>query len=423
MRKTNISGDEVLNLGVKLGILNKLGVQTQLIDMIKKEVLANHNYKINQGSDGYWKTYVYDETKPKNRRLVKKISKDDLIDYLCSYYKDRDESDKFTLWDCFEEQAKKETAAGIIRYASEKKYLKTLERYFSEKGEFNEYKWFGEIPFRKITTKDLDSVFKKIISDSKIIPSAFRDLRTAVVRVFKYAKDNNYTNIEIERYFDELYVPKKAFTKNKVDKNPIEETFMKQEIEALVTYWRAHPTLKRLGLILAAETGVRIGELSACMKEDVSKDRKSIYIHRTQTSGPKRADGRYSIVIADSTKTPNGKRIVALVPKAQETVREILKFNPNGTYLFETKNGNWIRTTTFNEELKASCAKLGIEERSAQKIRRMFITEAYNSPLVNETTLITSVGQGTIEVARKKYLVDSQPIDVKIAQLSNVVDY
>lgn len=127
-------------------------------------------------------------------------------------------------------------------------------------------------------------------------------MKTAVIRVFKYARNEGDTRIEIERYFDELYVPKKAFSKNKKVKQPEGEVFMREEIELLVDFWRKNPTLVRLGLVLASETGVRVGELSACKPEDVVMDGKALFIHRTQTSGPREKMGVIRLLLRTGLK-------------------------------------------------------------------------------------------------------------------------
>lgn len=49
-------------------------VQEEIEMQDRKKLLAMHRYKITQGEDGYWRTYLPDESKKSGRRQLKKIA-------------------------------------------------------------------------------------------------------------------------------------------------------------------------------------------------------------------------------------------------------------------------------------------------------------------------------------------------------------
>ena len=68
--------EELLKYAIAEGIIDISSVKKQ-IDMVKKnELLAKHQYRVWQGKDKQWRTYLPDEEK--GRRLVKRTSKESI---------------------------------------------------------------------------------------------------------------------------------------------------------------------------------------------------------------------------------------------------------------------------------------------------------------------------------------------------------
>lgn len=91
--ETKLNNDEaqkIVDFALQHGILNLDDVQNQLNKKRKKELLAQHAYKIWQGSDSRYRTYIDDSTKPSGRKLIVKTSEEDLTNFLVSYYEDQD---------------------------------------------------------------------------------------------------------------------------------------------------------------------------------------------------------------------------------------------------------------------------------------------------------------------------------------------
>ena len=97
----NISAETILQYLSKSGRIDLGDVEaTMKKEHLENIVKANHPYPIWFGG-GRWKSYIYDETKPKKRRQISRNSYDDIIELLYSEY--RDEIQDHTLRTLFPE--------------------------------------------------------------------------------------------------------------------------------------------------------------------------------------------------------------------------------------------------------------------------------------------------------------------------------
>ena len=69
----NISNDELLNYALSKGIIHLESVQEQIAMSKRREYLDKHPYKIYQGNDGKWRTYLPDLNN--GRKMIKKTNK------------------------------------------------------------------------------------------------------------------------------------------------------------------------------------------------------------------------------------------------------------------------------------------------------------------------------------------------------------
>ena len=86
----DISSDEILQFLASQGKLNIDDVRQSMMNMERQKILEAHPYKIWQGKDGKWRTYLPDDTKPHGRRLVKKVTQEKLQDEIIKVYHEPD---------------------------------------------------------------------------------------------------------------------------------------------------------------------------------------------------------------------------------------------------------------------------------------------------------------------------------------------
>ena len=81
-----LSDMEILQYAVSNGMIDTESLQKSIEMKKKEEYLKKHQYAINKGKDGYWRTYLPDEEK--TRKLIKKKEKEALEEAIVNFYKD-----------------------------------------------------------------------------------------------------------------------------------------------------------------------------------------------------------------------------------------------------------------------------------------------------------------------------------------------
>ena len=68
------------------GIIDLRDVEDNMRKARKEKILKEHPYKIYQGKDGRWRTYLPDDSKSEGRRLIVKTKLEELETLLCQHY-------------------------------------------------------------------------------------------------------------------------------------------------------------------------------------------------------------------------------------------------------------------------------------------------------------------------------------------------
>lgn len=104
-------------------------------------------------------------------------------------------------------------------------------------------------------------------------------------------------------------------------------------------------------------TGMRPGEATALMKEDIDSVGKTAKINGTLLYRERKiAD----VVKSDRTKTAAGMRTIDLSNKAIDIYMRLLELNPSGDFLFQTSKGTPILITAINSYLKAHREEMNV---------------------------------------------------------------
>lgn len=81
---------ELLKYAIENGMIDISYVQEQIEMSKRKELLEKHPYKIWQGADGYWRTYLPD--KEKGRIPKRSLEKDNVEQAVIDYWKEQSEN-------------------------------------------------------------------------------------------------------------------------------------------------------------------------------------------------------------------------------------------------------------------------------------------------------------------------------------------
>lgn len=387
-----LSDKELLNYAVENGIVSISDIQKKIEMNERNRYISNHKYSVWQGNDGKFYTYLPDEKSQRGKRLIKRRSEQSLNDEIVRFYKERENEP-------YIETVYQEWVSQKLEYGEIEK--QTKDRYDNDFKRFFKCSHISEIKFRFITEDDLEHFIRLTIHEKNLSSKAWGNLRTLINGIFKYGRKKGYTNISITSFMGDLDLSSKVF--KKVILSPREQVFTKNEERMIAsTIKKEETSLLGLGVLLAFQTGLRSGELSALTWDDIQED--SISITKTEVRY-KNEIGKNVHAIRNIPKTPAGYRCVFLTNEAKHIINQIKELNPNEDYIF-VKDGKRIKGYLFTRKLYRICNKLGLQPRSLHKARKTYATKLIDAS-VPDSMIENQMGHEDIETTKRYYYFNS----------------
>ncbi len=399
------SNKNVLKYAIENGMIDLSYVQEQIEMSKKKELLEKHPYKIWEGKDGKWYTYLPDENK--HRKLVKRANQKKIEDVIIEYYSKIEENP--LIGNVFEEWNDERFENNEIGKNSYTKYQNDFKRFFHEED------LLCKKPMRDITEADLLSFIKLNIKRYNLSRKTYASLRTIIIGVFKHAKMNKMTNISISTFFSDLQLSNNIFKKNR--KEDATQVFNDDEVVKIVSYLEEHPTVHNLGLLLLFETGMRVGELCVLKPCNITKD--GILVNSTEIYYKNPETNKTVFEIKDTPKMGADERTIVITEHTRKIIKRIRMLNPFGEYLF-MNNGKRINGTRFNYHLYKACREVGVPERSTHKIRKTYASKLIDAN-VEEAIIRSQLGHTDIKTTKEYYYYATQNQKYKENQISKAI--
>lgn len=387
-------------------MLNLSDVQDSMEAMKREELLKKHQYKIWQGKDGKWYTYLPDESKKDGRRLIKRIDKAILEDIVVEYCR---KEERVYLKDIFEEWVSRKLEYGEIQKQTYDRYKTDFRRFFTNSD-------ISKKDIRKITEDDLELFVRNAIKNLSLTNKSYSGLRLLLIGVFKYAKKRKYTEISITQFLGDLELAKKCFSKRTIEDG--DSVFTDSEVEKIYNYISENKSLINFGILLAFQTGVRVGELCTLKFSDIQGNKLSI--RRTEVRY-RDSEGNYVYEVRESPKTEAGNRDIILNSEAQKTLKQIRRMNPFGEYMF-VRNGTRIKEKEFSVKIVKICQYVGIKERSMHKVRKTYATKLINGG-VDESLVIKQMGHTSIDCTKNYYYFNNKSDEEAARQIEAAISY
>ena len=364
----------ILRLCEENDILKNEGARI-LEDMIAKEILRKHPYEISfWESDQYWHTYLPDQTKKHKRKSLKRKSKEALERAVVKFYLDKDRSaggitvqELYLEWLDFKELHTRSTG--------------TMKRLSADWSRFYEGQEISKKKVKDLTELYLDEWIHSTVKKYHLNRKAYYNMSMPLRQMLKYAVKKGYIG---ENPFEAVQLNTKIL-EGTVKKDDNTQVFMIEEVplirEELKRHYSKYPAnTAALAVMLAFETGVRVGELVAIKDSDISGN--ILHIQRQESKTYKKnKDGVYSlnqIMVVEHTKSDAGDRKIPLTKEAQEIIAEIKYRNMiNGEscdgYLF-VKGGKRIKSRAVVYQVDRCLNALSMEHRSIHKVRKTFVS-------------------------------------------------
>lgn len=397
------------------------------IEMRKRdEILKQHSYKIWQGKDGYWHSYLHDETKTKSRKPIKKKQLKDLEDVIIAEYKERQKEDSkkcvdsqnITLKDIYPEWLKYKSL-----HTKASSYIKRLttdwKKYYVDTA-------IIDVPINTFTKSSLDMWAHSIVKEFNLTKKQYMNMSHIIRDSLNYAESVGYIE---ENLFLKIHVNPKLFRKvKKKDSRTQVYTEEEQSLileEAWSDFQNNIEDTTPLAVMLAFFIGTRPGETVAIKEDDVFGN--CLDIHRMESGVFETKDGieynRVGVEVVEYTKSEAGERRV-IIPTYGMRLIEIIKEvnrcnNTSGGYLFN-KEGKPIKETAVSWRLEKYCKHLGILHKSPHKIRKTYISTLIDDG-VNIDTIRRLAGHEDERTTYGSYCYDRHSSKQIEAQLENAL--
>ena len=401
---------DLLQYALEHDMISMSYIQEQVNMNKRKEILEKHPYKIWEGKDRKWRTYILDEN---GKRILKKLStKKAVQNIIVSYYEniEKAKTEDYSFHSYFQKWKEKQVSYGVSN--------NTLTKYDSDYKRYFENSKFEKLDIRKINEEDITAFVIQQIKKLNLKEKAGKSLMGYINGVFKHAR--------IKRIISENpceYVETRNFSKffNRDKKNPEERTINTNDLNLLLKQLYISQTQKphyipNYAVELAIYTGMRIGEITALRWENIREDLGVIVICCSE-----KHDRITKEYIVDSTKTrkerqfPITQKISSLLYKVKKIE---MQYGFLGEYIFQNENGK-LHSSSIAHCIRYRCIQAGIPEKSIQSLRRTL-----NSKLrcagVSSIVAASMLGH-TEEVNALNYSYDISEMDYKREILSEII--
>lgn len=363
-----------------------------------------HSRPITEGKDGYWRTYLPDASKPNNRRLIKKRTKEAVIQEVVAYY--QQESENPTIEEMFNEWNDHRLELGKIADSTHLRNQQEFTRH---------YDTFGKRKIKSVTPDELEDFLENEIARFNLTAKAFSNLKAISKGFLLRAKKQQLISFNVTELFDDMDVSDRSF--KKTIKEDYQEVFNDEETEIIMNYLIDNFDIWNAGILLLFLTGIRIGELVTLKHSDFGGN--TIKIRRTESRY--RENGKDVYIVKEFPKSKAGVR-TAVVPTAYTSLlQRIYRLNPFSEYLF-VNNGNRIKTHSIRNRLKLICKKLGIYPKSPHKVRKTYGSILLDNN-VDKRLIQDLMGHTDISITENYYHRNRKQMHEKVKIISELPEF
>lgn len=241
-------------------------------------------------------------------------------------------------------------------------------------------------PLKKITATDIDRLAKSL--SENLAASSVHIVFRIVKSCFEAAKERGYLIL-----------------------NPCERTVLpkigKQKVQALTRQQQKEvetesmKSTKGLPILLALETGMRIGEICALKWEDINFEASILRVHRTkQRIALPNNSGHLTKIVETAPKTINADRIIPLSKKIKKV---LLKWKNQSSSTYVVANGSdSIEPRTVSYRFERIKQKLGLLNVPFHALRHTFATRCVELG-ANIAAISSLLGHSSIKLTLDTY--------------------
>lgn len=373
--------------------------------MIKrKELLSSHPYKIWEGTNGKWYTYLPDEDK--GRVLKKRSSKKDIEDIVIIYWDEAINSP--TIKDIFYEWNDYRLELNKISKSSHTRLEQVFKRHYST---------FGKRHIRDVTENEFIEFLEKQIPKHSLSAKAFGSLKTITKGILKRAKRKKLISYTPEDVLFQLEISNNEFQKN--IKEDYEEVFNEEETSIAIKYLKDNLDIRNSAVLLMFITGARIGEIVALKSEDINVEKNTIKIRRIETRYKENNKTIYTVKMF--SKTQAGNREIVVPSNYQWLLRNLKAYSENKEWIFMEKDKR-LNTLLIRKRVYKMCKDTNIYKKSPHKIRATYDTILLDAHL-DKRFIKDQMGHSDITTSEKYYHRNRKSIEKKSEIINSIPEF
>lgn len=397
------SQTEILQFAIKNGMLDESTIQEKMIMNERKKYLEKHPYKIWEGKDGKWYTYL--PGKENKRKQIKRRTKEELNQVIIDYWKDEIENP--TVDEIFKEWNDRRFELKKISQSSHNRNEQFYKRHYQE---------FGKRKIKSLCWEDFEEFLEEQIPKYNLTAKSYAGLKGVTIGLLKRAKKRKLIDFDVVACVNEMDVSETEFRKTIKEDN--QEVYNDDEFWKITKYLMENMDLHNMGILLLFVTGLRVGELVTLKPTDIKDN--TITVRRTETRI--RFDGYSVFEVKDFPKTKAGARTVVVPKDYIWLIKKLLHQNPFGEYLFERENGTRLSSNCIRKRLMSINKKLGIVQKSPHKIRKTYGSILLDNKIDNK--LITDMmGHTNILCTENHYHRNRKTMEIKTDILSGITEF
>ena len=370
----------------------------------RQELLSNHPYKIWEGTNGKWYTYLPDEDK--GRILKKRSSKKDIEDIVIVYWNEAINSP--TIKDIFYEWNDYRLELNKISKSSHTRLEQVFKRHYST---------FGKKHIRDVTENEFIEFLEKQIPEHSLSAKAFGSLKTITKGILKRAKRKRLISYTPEDVLFQLEISNNEFQKN--IKEDYEEVFNEEETSIAIKYLKDNLDIRNSAVLLMFITGARIGEIVALKSEDVNIEKNTIKIRRIETRYKENNKTIYAVKMF--SKTQSGNREIVVPSNYQWLLRNLKVYSKNKEWVFIEKDKR-LTTLLIRKRVYKMCKDTNIYKKSPHKIRTTYDTILLDANL-DKRFIKDQMGHSDITTSEKYYHRNRKTLEKKSEIINSIPEF
>lgn len=359
---------------------------------LEKLVLEIHPYALKQmtGKDTRWYTSVKKEGE--DRKIIKKNTYEELMDYLIEYYRLKEPKKIITLrtmypvWRTYKKNCTKKSSS-IARLETTWK-----SHYLNDP--------IIDVPLEEMTRNQITGwLNKKIIADGISKKKAFYNMITIFKNVFIYCyregliEENTFLKADYRRDLLEEYA--KPCDESQVFLEAEEDTLIELAMHHFMENTRC---TAYLAIPILFQTGLRCGEIVAIETTDYDKENMVLHISKSEfREYEETPEGKikYKEMKVGDPKKLASVRNIPLTKEACVILDIIIEANKrngqsDGNFIF-VYNNKRIQTNTILDKLNDLCDEAGISRRSTHKIRKTTLSKLLDICLKEDIADISAI--------------------------------